>query len=44
MYRYIERHRGELDVAKCAKRLGISEKEVERAAESLVEKGKLEAE
>lgn len=44
VYRYLKRHRGELDVAKCAKRLGVSEEEVEKAAEALVAKGKLEKE
>lgn len=44
VYRHLKRHRGELDVAKCAKRLGVSEEEVEKAAEALVAKGKLEKE
>lgn len=44
VYKYLKRHRGELDVGKCAERLGVSEDEVERAARALVTKGKLEEE
>lgn len=44
VYQHIKRHRGELDVKKCAKRLGVSEEDVKRAVESLIAKGKLERE
>ena len=44
VYRHIKRHRGTLDVTKCAKRLGVPEEEVEKAARALVAKGKLEKE
>ena len=44
VYRHIKRHRGTLDVTKCAERLGVPEEEVEKAARALVAKGKLEKE
>lgn len=44
VFRHIKRHHGRLYVAKCAKRLGVSETEVQNAAEALVAKGKLKEE
>jgi hypothetical protein len=42
VYKYIKRRPGEIDITDCAKKLGVSEKEVEKAIKSLVKKGKLE--
>jgi hypothetical protein len=44
VYKYIKEHHGRLDVEECVKKLGISEADVEKAAEALVVKGKLKAE
>jgi hypothetical protein len=41
VYKHIKRHHGELDVKEFAKKLGISEEEVEKATQALVAKGKL---
>lgn len=41
VYTYIKRHRGELDVRRCAKKLELSEREVRMAVEVLKARGKV---
>lgn len=42
VYKYVKKHPEGIDVAECAKKLGVSEKDVEKAVKALVKKGKLE--
>lgn len=41
VFKYVKKHPEGLDVAECAKKLGVSDKDVDKAVKALVKKGKL---